>query len=302
MRENYLAKWLNDELSEEELKVFMETPEYGAYQKIVQAASRLHGPDFDVEEALSRVQEARRAGGGRVIRLSAYRKVLRIAAVIAVFLGITYYLVDSPLEQVDAGYAQQTEAILPDASEVVLNAGSELTYSKKTWDESRNVHLDGEAYFKVAKGQKFTVETSAGLVTVLGTQFNVLQRGDILMVSCYEGLVRVDYKDTSRELPAGSEFQAVNGQAEIVAIQSKGPSWMADESSFRSMPLSFVLKELERQYDITTETQGVDTSVLFTGTFSNTNLDLALQSISTPLRLGYSLDGDKVLIHAQKTP
>lgn len=302
MKENYLAKWLNNELSEEELAAFRETPDFESYQRIVQTASRLRGPDFDVVQALSEVREARQKPKGRVVRLTSYRSLWKVAAAIVVLLGITYFYMNSLDEAVYTDYAQHTEVVLPDASEVVLNAGSDLSFSEKKWDSRRHVQLNGEAYFKVAKGQTFTVETASGSVTVLGTQFNVLQREGVFIVSCYEGLVRVENRGNVRELPAGTGYRLVNGETELFEVSSTQPSWTEDESSFRSMPLSFVLEEFQRQYDMEVDTRDVDTRTLFTGTFSNTNLDLALQSISAPLQLGYSLEGNKVLIYAQNAP
>jgi len=302
MKENYLAKWLNNELSEEELREFRETPEFESYQRIVQSASQLRGPDFDMEKALSEVRQARKQPKGRVVRLTSYRSLWKVAAAIVVLLGITYFYINSLDEAVHTDYAQHTEVVLPDASEVTLNAGSDLSFSEDDWDSRRHVKLDGEAFFKVAKGQTFTVETSSGSVTVLGTQFNVLRREGVFIVSCYEGLVRVEHGGTARELPAGKGYRWVNGEMELFEVSASLPSWTEDESSFRSMPLSFVLEEVQRQYNVEVEIREVDTRALFTGTFSNTNLDLALQSISAPLQLGYSLDGNKVLIYAQNAP
>ena len=302
MKENYLAKWLNNELSEEELSAFRKTPEFETYQRIVRTASELSAPDFDVEQALSGVRQARQAPKGRVVRLTSYRSLWKVAAALIVLLGISYFYVNSLDEAVQTDYAQHTEVVLPDASEVQLNAGSDLSYSEKKWDSDRHVNLSGEAYFKVAKGQTFTVETPSGSVTVLGTQFNVLQRDGVFIVSCYEGLVRVEHRGTAHELPAGKGYRMVNGDMELFEVTTTRPFWTADESTFRSMPLSFVLEEFERQYDLEVEIRDVDTRELFTGTFSNTNLELALQSISAPLQLGYSLKGNKVLIYAQNAP
>ena len=80
------------------------------------------------------------------------------------------------------------------------------------------------------------------------------------------------------------------------------PSWMNDESTFRSIPLKFVLSELERQYDIEVTTEDIDTVQLFTGTFSNTNLNLALESISAPYQIKFRVEGNKVLLYAEDTP
>ena len=77
---------------------------------------------------------------------------------------------------------------------------------------------------------------------------------------------------------------------------------MNNESSFRSTPLSYVLDEFQRQYDIEVETRNIDLEQLFTGTFSNTNMDLALQSISTPSQISFKLEENKVLFYAENTP
>lgn len=300
MKENYLAKWLNNELTEQELEAFRATPEFRSYEKIVSAASRLEGPAFDADAALERLKANRGGAGGRVIAMRPWARWAGVAAALIFMLGSTYYFMNRPESSLEAGYAQHLETQLPDASEVVLNADSEISYNKKDWDGHRRVTLQGEAFFKVAKGKTFTVETQAGEVTVLGTQFNVLQRGDIFVVSCYEGLVRVDHAGAAVELPAGTAFRLVNGRVSKTEIPAESaPSWTRNESSFRSMPLAFVLQEFERQYNTEVETSGLDLTELYTGTFSNTNMNLALQSISTPLDLTFEVDGNKVLFYAK---
>ena len=155
----------------------------------------------------------------------------------------------------------------------------------------------------MAKGKKFTVSTEVGTVTVLGTQFNVEQRKGFFEVTCYEGLVSVIYGQDETRLPAGNSFIVFNGDiVETQEFETLQPSWMNDESSFKSIPLKFVLNELERQYDIEVRTEDIDTVQLFTGTFSNTNLNLALESISAPYQIKYSVEGNKVLFYAETTP
>ena len=79
-----------------------------------------------------------------------------------------------------------------------------LKYASNKWDKKRRVRLEGEAFFKVAKGSTFTVDTKTGSVKVLGTQFNVKNRIGFFEVVCYEGLVGVtvsDYNDeTARKI------------------------------------------------------------------------------------------------------
>ena len=303
MQENYLAKWLNNELTEAELEEFKNSEEYAAYMRIIEASADLKAPELDMDKAWNDFREQREDRGTKVVVMRPVQKLMRIAAAIAVIFMISYFYINSLDETISTQYAQRETVVLPDASEVILNAGSEITFSKKKWDQQRNIQLEGEAFFKVAKGKKFTVTTDKGTVTVLGTQFNVEQRKGFFEVTCYEGLVSVLFNDRETRLDAGSSFVAFNGSViESKAPESAQPSWMNDESSFRSIPLKFVLNELERQYDIEISIKDVDTLQLFTGTFSNTNINLALESISAPYQIQYRIEGNKVLFYAEDTP
>ena len=303
MQENYLAKWLNNELSEEELAEFKKSAEYASYQRIIDTSKGMKAPEFDIDQAWTSFKGTTLNEEAKVVPLHPFKPFLRVAAVIAVLLGGAFFYLNSLNEHYTTEFAQQTEIVLPDASEVLLNAGSELSFSEKNWEDNRNLTLDGEAYFKVAKGKKFTVSTDAGTVTVLGTQFNVESRKNFFEVTCYEGLVSVTYNGMEQKLPAGHSFVVINGEIRHAnAIVALVPSWIQNESSFKSIPLTYVLAEFERQFNITVETQNINTEQLFTGTFNNTNINLALESISTPSQIRYKLGEDKVLFYAGDTP
>jgi len=303
MQENYLAKWLNNELSKEELSVFKNTDEYASYQRILEASSTLKAPDFNIENALSAAQNKRTLEETKVVQLKPFRRFLKVAAAVTAIMLSSYFYLNNLNETVTTQYAENKEVVLPDTSKILLNADSEISFSEKKWDRERNVSLSGEAFFKVAKGKQFTVSTTQGLVTVLGTQFNVENRAGFFEVTCFEGLVSVTYNDKTVKLPAGSSFMVIDGK--IVNTKEGAnttPSWVNNESSFSSIPLKYVLDEFQRQHNVTLEIKNIDTSRLFTGTFSNTNTDLALKSISVPSQIHFKLEGNKVLFYAQETP
>lgn len=303
MEENYLAKWLSNDLSGEELAAFKASAEYASYQKILEVSRSLEAPDYDVEKALAAFRTKQHSKEVKVVRMKPMHKVMRVAAAIAAIFVISYLYIDSLDEMVRTQYAERNQILLPDNSVVILNADTEVSYNKKQWNKKRNIELYGEAFFKVAKGKKFTVNTEDGEVTVLGTQFNVENRKGFFEVTCFEGLVSVLFQGKATQLPAGSSFMAIGGEVQSTDT-SAGivPSWMNSESSFRSIPLSYVLDEFQRQFDIKVETRNVDLDQLFTGTFSNTNINLALQSISTPSRIKFDLGEDKVLFYAEDAP
>lgn len=303
MQENYLAKWLNNELSEEELAAFKRSEEYASYQKIVSAADALEAPSFDMEMALGDFKARQLKSETKVIKMRPAQYFMRIAAAITVLFALTFFYISSLNETVSTEYAERTEVVLPDASEVILNAESELSYSERKWETERALSLEGEAFFKVAKGKKFTVTTELGTVSVLGTQFNVESRKGFFEVTCYEGLVSVNFQGKEEKLPAGTSFLVVNERVvQTEAPVTSEPSWINNESSFKSIPLTYVLNEFQRQYNIKVETRNVDLGQLFTGTFSNTNINLALQSISTPSHISYTLEKNKVLFYAENAP
>ncbi|MGX1929785.1 FecR family protein [Flagellimonas sp. 2504JD4-2] len=303
MQENYLAKWLSGELSEQELAEFKKSSEYASYQKLKEVSSTLQAPEFDVDQALTQLKEERIGTAPKVIALNPFKKFLRVAAVIAIMLAGSYFYVSTLDKSVTTQFAERSEVVLPDNSEIILNADSRISYSEKNWDNERNVGLKGEAFFKVAKGEKFTVSTEQGTVAVLGTQFNVENREDFFEVTCFEGLVSVTFNGQETKLPANTSFLVINGkQVDTSTPNATQPSWMSNESSFERIPLGYVLDELERQYNIEVNTENVNKNLLFTGTFSNTDLKMALKSISTPSRMNYKIEGDNVLFYAEKTP
>lgn len=300
MQENYLAKWLNNELSGKEFEDFKKSDAYASYLKIAEVSKTMEGPEFNVEKALNHFKETNLNKEIKVVQLNPIRRFMRIAAAVVVIAVGSYFYIDSLNENVATQFAEHVQVILPDDSEIALNADSKISYSEKKWDKERNVSLEGEAFFKVAKGKRFTVSTEDGVVAVLGTQFNVENRKGYFEVSCYEGLVSVTYNGTETKLPAGNSFLVINGKViDMGTPKGAQPSWMDNESSFKSTPLKYVLDEFERQYNIAVETQGIDLNQLFSGTFSNTNAELALESISVPSQIQFKLEGNKVLFYAE---
>lgn len=295
-----MAKWLNDELTESELSEFKKTDEYASYVRILRASDQLEAPGFDAEKALMALKNRRTLNETKVVRLHPFKKFLSVAAAVAVVMLGAYFYSNTLDENIVTGFAENKEIVLPDSSEVILNAGSQLTFNEHSWEDNRNVRLDGEAFFKVAKGERFTVATDAGTITVLGTQFNITQRQGIFQVVCFEGLVGVTYQGKETQLPAGNIFKVIDGKIiPTGAPTGSEPSWLHKESSFKSVPLKYVLAEFERQHNLEVETQNINGDQLFTGTFSNTDKELALKSICTPSQIKFKFEGTKVLFYGE---
>jgi transmembrane sensor len=293
-----LLKWLNRETSDENLAPLKETEGFKTIEKIAHYASQIETPQVDVAKALEnlKLKTQKTAKKGKVIQFN-FKKLYKYAAAIVLLFTTSYFLLFNNNATFKTALAQTKSFNLPDNSEVVLNANSEISYFKKEWKKKRSLTLKGEAYFKVQKGKKFTVQTTIGKVTVLGTQFNVKQREGYFEVKTYEGLVRVIYKDTVVQLPKGSLFKVVKGVVNTTnAFDIYEKSWLQKESNFKSTSLDFVLAEIENQFDYKIETTNIDLDVLYTGGFTHTDINIALQSITIPLQLSYKIVGKKITL------
>lgn len=288
-KELLIQKWLDGELSTAEEKAFKELPESNSYMKLSEKALLFKDTSYNVDLELLNLKSTLKMRKKTVQKTQWIRPLLRVAAVLLIGLAVYYSPLYGDTTTVQTLASNTISVELPDDSSVKLNAGSSIKYKKRNWKKNREVNLVGEAYFKVAKGSKFDVVTWAGKVSVLGTQFNVKQRVNYFEVTCYEGLVSVSYKEHELKLPAGKTFKLIDGAKIDGETKDLEPSWSSKNiSSFKSVPYGEVIKELERQYDIVIETNNVDTTQLFTGSFTNINKELALKSITLPLQLKYT--------------
>ncbi|WP_281225678.1 FecR family protein [Flavobacterium aquiphilum] len=287
-KDRLLAKWLNNDLSKDELAEFEASPDFEKYQRIKNYTAHLTLDDLDENAMLSNILKQKKVAG-KVVSFDK-KWMLRIAAVLVLALGITFALRFFTPEIQTAGFGEKTTCTLPDNSEVVLNSGSEIKYKKWNWNNDRKLELKGEAYFRVSKGKRFEVHTQLGKVTVLGTQFDVKARNKRFDVVCYEGRVKVNYKHTQIVLTHGQSVSFENEKQVNINVNSLKPEWIDNEISFHQENIRSILDEVERQYNITIELNTNDTTSLFTGKLPSKDLNVALQIIGTT----YNLKAKKV--------
>ena len=289
MEKNYiLTKWLNNELTDVELAEFNANPDFEKYEKIKNYSAKLKVADFDEVAVLKTIISHKKATP-KVIPL--YKKWrFKVAAVLVIALGIAFTIRNFSTETQYALNGKRNSFLLPDHSEVVLNAGSEVNYKKLNWDNHRNLKLKGEAYFKVAEGEKFEVETNLGNVAVLGTQFNVKARKNRLNVTCFEGRVKVNYQNKEIILSRGQSVIFENGKQVNTSIDDAKPDWLENKIGFNKDNLNTILDEIRRQYNIEIDVKTKYPESLFTGKIPTDNLEVALQIIATT----YNLESNKI--------
>jgi ferric-dicitrate binding protein FerR (iron transport regulator) len=284
MKEDYkLAKWLTDELTAEELAEFKQNPDYPLYEKIKEASARLQTPAFDENKILKEVLSAKEET--KVVPLKA-NWFFRIAAIIVICFGLFFAYQNNNNTHIKPSDIVQN-VVLPDNSEVALNRNAEIKFQKWFWDNNRNISLKGEAYFKVAKGKTFEVSTELGKVTVLGTQFNVNSKDNTFQVTCYEGKVKVNYKNEELLLTKGMLVTFEKDIKTEGVTTSIKPAWTLKktEMSFSEQSLQNVISEIESTYGISIKANSIKTAQLFTGKLPTQNLDVALKIIASTYHL-----------------
>jgi ferric-dicitrate binding protein FerR (iron transport regulator) len=294
--DRYIKKWLEGTLGKDEMEKFEKTETFKELKRISDAAKSFKPPEYNVESELNRFNHYK-SGKGKTAKINWQKTILRVAAMLTIVIGGYFYITYFWPVTIETTSAEKSSIFLPDSTEIILNASTEITYNKKRWKNNRKVNLKGEAFFKVSKGSKFEVETKVGTVTVLGTQFNVKHRQDFFEVNCYEGQVRVSSEIGIGELTANHSFRIIDGKVIKGQFRNKAePSWIKNESSFESIPFRQVIEEFERQFNVKVVTQDLDMDELFTGRFSHADMVLALKSITIPHNISYQIKGENRII------
>lgn len=296
-----LARWLEGRLSKNEEQELFQHPDFAIYQKIAETSKEVNTPSLNEEKVWTALSEKRSAKPKRM-RIPLWLSAA--AATIAIVLIANFWGESNDWSSVGVKWTTGAKVFkelqLPDASTINMNAASYIAYDEATWEKNRTVTLEGEAFFEVQKGSTFTVKSPSGSVKVLGTSFNVRDREQKFSVSCYEGRVEVNHNRKVHILEAGESIMFnENGQFEKLKIaeEMRAKLWLEGKTHYENMPLSEVLEELERQYNIEVNNELKEDPKL-TSTFPHDNLETALKVIIGPKDIKYEIeeDGKKVRI------
>lgn len=235
---------------------------------------------------------------------SIFRFLMPIAAAAMVGLLIFFNL---PQEfvcdtHINSGIAETNEVNLPDNSVVTVNRDSKLCYSKETWDGNRIVELEGEAFFEVEKGSKFTVQTVNGNVEVLGTSFNVYSRNGQLFVECETGKVKVTSQGNEAILMPNEnvKLDLDENLVEKSEIKSKRSEWRGGTFNYNEENIANVLDDMERTFGVDIELSPELDGQLYNGRFVSENIDTALYQVLWPLNLEAIKSGNGYKVQSSK--
>ena len=193
---------------------------------------------------------------------------------------------------------EKSQLLLPDGSKVWMNSESTISYPSNFLEGSREIILEGEAFFEVAKyeGKNFTVKTHDYNIEVLGTKFNVMAYTDFnrTETSLIEGHVQIQKGSQTVDLEPGQMLTFKNKQFSVQKTNTfHSGSWKDDKFSFDHITFSEMVVRLERWYDVDIIMKDETLNdIVYSGVFKNEEtIWQVLNSIQMTLPIKYSRSG-----------
>ena len=249
----------------------------------------------------------------RILRIS--YQLVRIACMLILTIGITLYFVSiekeeiaAPLQAIHVPSGQRVNVVLPDGSNVWLNANTTIHYPSIFAKNQRVVRINGEGYFTVKENKEvpFIVETDKCKLEVLGTEFNVnaYSADKEMEVALMTGSVRV----TSNTIDEKSIVLAPNQK---LSLQQSGDfnlstidddniyKWIDGLICFQNQSFSQIMKTLEKYYNtqIVIENDALN-QYHFTGKFRHVDgLEYVLKVLQRNINFKYENDTHDRIIY-----
>jgi transmembrane sensor len=195
----------------------------------------------------------------------------------------------------------QYQVILPDGSKVWLNSESKLRYPSEFNTKQRNVELDGEAYFEVAKDKErpFRISINAMQVEVLGTHFNIMgyRNEAATKTTLLEGSVRIIKGQLQKMIVPGQQA-TVTSNIDIAEVNTQEAiEWKKGNFNFSHEKLGSIMRKIARWYDIDVDYQGKTTNASFVGTIPQSkNIGEVLKYLELTGLVHFKIDERRITV------
>ena len=278
-----------------------------------------------------------------------FRRKIVLAASVLCLLAITGLLLfrhsgirnavvfNSPVQASEAvsevftRYGSRTNLVLPDSTQVWLNAGSRITYDKNYGSTLREVTLTGEAYFDVARnaGKPFIIHTARVDIKVLGTSFNVKSYSSdkTTETTLIRGSIEVSIKDRPTEkiiLKPNEKLVVANDDSTLhrnnftrPGVAANEPlvmirkptyetntgavietSWVENKLIFQDEEFRDLARRMERWYGVSFRfTNPKQQEWRFTGNFQKETIQQALDALKLTEAFNYTIQENQITIY-----
>lgn len=235
-------------------------------------------------------------------------KIVSIAATVALLISLAWMQLGMNKEPqgmqavlVPAG--QRVQLVLEDGTKVWLNSKSSFTYPTSFGSQTREVQLDGEGFFEVARNEKkpFIVKTKKYDIKVLGTTFNVYAYNNeesLFETSLLSGSVDVAAVDNHNKnilLKPQEKVVDINGVLQRGTIDNPDRfRWKDGLICLDDEPFESLMRKFSAYYDIKIVIENQQTiDYRCTGKFRQSDgVEYALKVIQKDLNFNYQRDDE----------
>jgi transmembrane sensor len=204
--------------------------------------------------------------------------------------------------KIETPFGGKYQINLPDGSKVWLNSASTLRFPAFFSGDTREVELNGEAFFDIAKNPEkpFKVITKDQVVEVLGTQFNINSYSDeeSFKTTLIEGSVKIIYKDRVVLLSPGQQFQPNLKSSKVVEADTEEvTAWKDGYFLFKDEDIQSIMRKVSRWYNVEVTYSGDIPDVGFGGNISRSkDIDEVLNVLQLTNAVHFKVEGRRITV------
>jgi transmembrane sensor len=213
-------------------------------------------------------------------------------------------LISSVYNTVSTPRGGHYEVVLPDGSQVWLNAASSIRFPTAFTNKERKVEITGEVYFEVAKNKNlpFVVKINNSEVRVFGTHFNVMAYDDEALVktTLLEGSVQFSNGLSSCMLKPGEQSESnKSGQVKVISNVDVDTviAWKNNLFDFENADIEDIMRQLSRSYDVDVVYNSKVNDRFFAEIPSTSKLSEVLKALELTGKVNFDIQGRKVIVN-----
>jgi transmembrane sensor len=174
-----------------------------------------------------------------VVKLNWVNNFLKIAAVLVVLFGLWFVAAKQFVVPKNDVLSFKTdnisvEKILPDGTKILLSKNSSITYPNVFEGDTREINLEGEAFFDVHHdaAHPFIIHAQGTDIKVLGTSFNVKAYNAQVQVVVKTGRVRFSKNDAEVILEKGQKAELLPNSRTIIKSEVQEEKITIEQNTF----------------------------------------------------------------------
>ena len=235
----------------------------------------------------------------------------KVAAIAIITLAISFVVrhiwfpTEIPMQEISVPIGQQLNITLTDGTNIWLNSNTKLKYPALFNGKERNVEIDGEGYFRVAKNahMPFKVKTTEGEIEVLGTTFNIESYSSEknFNAALLEGSIKITRDNKKYGLTPGQAAKiGQNGELLITHIDDYDAfRWTEGIISLKNDSFDMIMKKFEKYYGIDISIERPDLKeIAYSGKFYlSDGIEYALKVLQHDINFKFNRDQENHIIH-----